>query len=264
MKSCAYCGRSCKPTREHLFPSSFHALLPDLQFNFSGVTKKVFGGEYQIKDVCRPCNNGPLSALDTYAKELFTRYFGRFVEADETVAFEYDLHRLQRWLLKVSYNTARTDRDAAYTELFEQFRPYILTGESPPTNVLLYLWLIKPTTAGGHTVFPEPLRSCRFMMKGNGFDNCLSWHVTLRSYGFLVSIQPDGYAEPDLLEYVATVSRVLPGVVLRPDANAVTVTTSHVDTHAVYLAHIVKYLQTYLPHLDEAKVREILMMPPEE
>ena len=34
MKSCAYCGRSCKPTREHLFPSSLHALLPDLQFNF--------------------------------------------------------------------------------------------------------------------------------------------------------------------------------------------------------------------------------------
>lgn len=76
MPSCAYCAREAPLTREHLIP----AFMYDYQKQFtpfiewSELAEKTVGGELQIKDVCAPCNNGPLSALDDYGWRMLTEY----------------------------------------------------------------------------------------------------------------------------------------------------------------------------------------------
>ena len=83
--------------------------------HFSQQAKKVFGADLIVKDVCARCNNGALSALDTYACKLYDSYFSKTVERNEHVDFRYDHDQLLRWLLKVSYNSSRTTHvDAAF------------------------------------------------------------------------------------------------------------------------------------------------------
>jgi hypothetical protein len=48
-----------------------------------------------------------LSQLDGYICALFDRYFIYLCQRHATVRFEYDYHRLKRWLLKMSFNSAR-------------------------------------------------------------------------------------------------------------------------------------------------------------
>jgi hypothetical protein len=64
-------------------------------------------GEPKLRDVCQACNNGALSQLDAYICELFHRYFIHIYQRHAIVRFEYDYHRLKRWLLKMSFNSAR-------------------------------------------------------------------------------------------------------------------------------------------------------------
>ena len=76
MPACAYCAREAPLTREHLIP----AFMYDYQKQFtpfigwSELAEKMVGGELQIKDVCAPCNNGSLSALDDYGRRMLTEY----------------------------------------------------------------------------------------------------------------------------------------------------------------------------------------------
>lgn len=88
-------------------------------------------GDLIVKDVCETCNNRTLAGLDGYGKELFDRYFHAPVYEGEAVAFEYDGDRLLRWLLKLSYNSARAQN--ADARVLRDFRAIVM-GRSPFNN----------------------------------------------------------------------------------------------------------------------------------
>ena len=104
--TCAYCGQRSALTREHIWPRCIIERAPAYVMRFSGKANKVFAGDLFVKDVCSACNNGALSALDSYACGLYDEYFCRIVNAEEEVVFRFDHDLLLRWLLKVSYNSA--------------------------------------------------------------------------------------------------------------------------------------------------------------
>lgn len=127
---CAYCRQQGDLTREHLWPTSLHRRLMTLAeqkqsaFWLARLQKEIVG-EPTIRDVCATCNNGVLSELDGYICTLFDRVLYRVPAFDELVTFEYDYHLLKRWLLKMSYNSARV-HDSADLFALGGMLPYIL------------------------------------------------------------------------------------------------------------------------------------------
>ncbi|HJS87601.1 MAG TPA: hypothetical protein VJ779_19275 [Acetobacteraceae bacterium] len=142
-KMCAYCGQPGR-SREHIFPTWLIEKTPDFTAKLSVAAGKVSQNEHVVYDVCEPCNNGPLSLLDTYAKGLYERYFSTIVTSGE-VEFSYDFARLTRWLLKVSFNAARKARADATS--FEAAIPYILgLDRQCPDRLLFLAEVVTPST----------------------------------------------------------------------------------------------------------------------
>jgi hypothetical protein len=134
MSSCKYCEEEEKLTREHIVPAYMYEFQKELETKVTGwneVAKKMVGGELKIKDVCAGCNNGVLSNLDAYSKALLQNS-GLLVQnyIKNQISFIYDYDLLLRWLLKVSFNSSRTD--GAHKHLFEKHIPYILYGDNYP------------------------------------------------------------------------------------------------------------------------------------
>lgn len=148
-RRCAYCGSEGKMSREHLWPASLHSRLVAV----NGTDKGLFWlrrinaevqGEPTMRDVCRACNNGPLSELDNYICMLFDRYFARILQRFEKVEVEFDYHLLKRWLLKMSYNSARM-HSSLDLFVYPPLLPYI-NGHSKAIgrSVQVYLQLAYP------------------------------------------------------------------------------------------------------------------------
>lgn len=134
MSECAYCKRESTATREHVIPAflyNFQRKLDESIIGWNEVAKKMVGGEHKIKDVCADCNNEKLSALDAYGKGFLTPsgfLCHNYSKLSADLSYDYDL--LVRWLLKISFNSSRTDK--AHSPLLERFIPYILDGVHPP------------------------------------------------------------------------------------------------------------------------------------
>src|SRR5262245_1847826 len=146
MRHCAYCGSDGPLTREHLWPESLHRRLievSDEKLNkfWDRRTGKIIQGEPTLRDVCASCNNGLLSSLDSYICEVFDRSLVHIPQRFEKVTFEYDYHRLKRWLLKMCFNSARMN-SSADALVFPPLLPYLLgESESVGRSVLLYVQL---------------------------------------------------------------------------------------------------------------------------
>lgn len=127
---CAYCQENKKFTKEHLWPTSLHKRL----YNANNQTESNFWlsrlqrsipNEPTIKDVCATCNNITLSELDSYICNLFDSDFINIVKFNEKISFDYDYHLLKRWLLKMSFNSARI-HDSHDRQALKDILPYIL------------------------------------------------------------------------------------------------------------------------------------------
>ena len=154
MLTCAYCDISCQQTREHVIPRWYNDTPGEAETFSARAPLTHVQGDLIVKDVCRSCNNGPLSSLDGYGKELYERYFVSPVYAGETVSFDYDGDRFLRWLLKVSYNSARA-QNADYRVLREYRK--VMLGESPlPERIRCWVHLVAATCYGpnGSTACP--------------------------------------------------------------------------------------------------------------
>lgn len=193
-KRCAYCGRSdVKLTREHIWPDFIKKVLPTYQTHLSKASGwKPHKNSPAVRDVCGKCNNGFLSDLDNYGKALFANYFKTIVPLSSgPIIFEYDYHMLLRWLLKISYNDARTY--GAAVRGHKLLIPYI-SGEqtSPPfpTNLLCYLikesylseekkYFYPQVNRMGMPTYspipPEPLIICKFVSFNSFYFQILSW-----------------------------------------------------------------------------------------
>jgi len=132
MPACAYCKSESKMTREHVIPSflyQFQYELSKLVVGWNEVAEKMLPGEFKVKDVCQKCNNEKLGELDNKGKSLLlssgvmtSNYLKR------SIKLQYDFDDLVRWLLKISFNSSRTD--GAHTYMFEPHIPYMLEGKN--------------------------------------------------------------------------------------------------------------------------------------
>jgi hypothetical protein len=140
---CAYCKKPGKMTLEHLYPTSLHKKL--LTANKQETTafwlarlRKEIPSEPKIRDVCVSCNNGTLSQLDAYVCALFDKTLHHIPERYERVTFEPDYHLLKRWLLKISFNSARIHSSHDLFAL-EAVLPYII-GEANKLGCSIQLY----------------------------------------------------------------------------------------------------------------------------
>jgi len=133
------------------------------------VANRMVVGEAKIRDVCGYCNNGPLSQLDSYGKELLT-YSGLLVRnyTKKTLTLTYNYSLLLRWLLKVSFNSARTD--GVHAPIFEGHIPFILgCAPAPPRyRVACLLSLAAPELLKNHLSPPPAMVS---LAEGSGIAN---------------------------------------------------------------------------------------------
>jgi hypothetical protein len=130
---CAFCESPGPLTREHVWPRWLHAS-GDYPLKYHSIPDKVLPAEQVVKDVCAECNNGPLSSLDDYAKSLHNRYFSKGYQSIKNATFKYDFEKLTKWLLKVSYNSARAS-SAPDVELLRAYARCIITPQCSPAFV---------------------------------------------------------------------------------------------------------------------------------
>lgn len=245
-KPCAYCLKFKKPgemSSEHIFPDWLMKAVADPSLTYSGRAVKVFKAAPVIGDVCRTCNNGPLSALDARAKDIWSDYLAKFVLAAETVQFRFDYHLVLRWVLKISFNSARADGKGLRCFTSDVVR-YIRDGGDRPSDVFLYASLIKPTEYAGRRLLPEA-RRCTRLQNEVHFKPWETWIVAIRSYQFLAGIQVDNCNAQQARQYFSSIKKTMPGVLLEPSVPSVALTTSHYDTIRAYGAHFDENAEKY-------------------
>lgn len=150
-----------------------------------------------MRDVCAKCNNEILSALDIYICELFDRSFANILKRHEPVEFEYDYHRLKRWLLKICFNSARI-HSSADTIVFPPLLPYV-RGESDAVgrSVQLFCQLsypaqvpdefLEPEAARPVIIYPDIHRVGHAWFAPDGIGKKMLRAVQLRSYSFYLA-----------------------------------------------------------------------------
>ncbi|SEK13090.1 hypothetical protein SAMN05444746_112142 [Variovorax sp. OK212] len=149
MTTCAYCGCEGTMTREHVIPSfiyDFQKKLGSKVLGWNEVSQKMIAGEAKVRDVCATCNNKVLGDLDSYGKE--TLESSGILVADykkRDLELTYDFDQLARWLLKISFNSSRTD--GAHSSLFSKYIPYMLgKGIRPKSSeVAIVSYLAAPS-----------------------------------------------------------------------------------------------------------------------
>lgn len=166
--SCAYCGKSekVKFTREHVIPAWWLKLQESEIISFSERDpRKMSSSELVIKDVCSDCNNGALANLDGYGKTLYLKYFSKPVFEGEQLEFTYNFEILAKWLLKISYNSARVSNSDA--RVLSQLRRHLISEKPLPKYIQIYVGTISPSESGfadrqseaiPELIFPTPFR----------------------------------------------------------------------------------------------------------
>ena len=142
-RTCAFCGEARQLTKEHAWPGCFMERVGRDSAHYSPKSGRVHGADYVVRDVCAECNNGPLAKLDSYFCALYDSQLSVPKGANEAVVLRYDYDLLCRVLLKIAYNTARSN--GSESAPFERLLPYILHGGQCPPGVALIAELVSPT-----------------------------------------------------------------------------------------------------------------------
>lgn len=186
MTICAYCKQKALLTREHIVPSFLYSFQKELEKKTVGwneVVQKMVGGEGTVRDVCASCNSGTLSDLDAYGKRLLLRS-DVLVEnyQKSTVSLSYDYSLLLRWLLKISFNSSRTD--GAHSYLFEPHIPFILGKQAPPprSRICLIAYMAAPEAYDLSTLKESFLKLSGGSKILNPFHVRISYGATTRAY----------------------------------------------------------------------------------
>lgn len=219
--SCAYCGHSQRLTREHLWPASIIERVSErVRYTNRGPT--FFMGDPTIRDVCADCNNGPLSVLDAYGAHLYDRCFDQYITSkDAAVSFEYDFSKLARWLLKLSFNSARAANAdpktiATLAEYSGAIRDHSILL---PINFSISLDLVLPTQDGNSEMLPCSNRLCDIRFAPPA-EWCVTRLVAINSWYFWILIQtaPDNAIDTNDARRVLT---RIPGIRLDPESGRV-------------------------------------------
>jgi hypothetical protein len=190
--------------------------------------------EPQIRDVCAHCNNVVLSELDGYICTLFDAAFVRIPQRNERVAFEHDYHRLKRWLLKISFNSARIHRSADLFAL-EAVLPYIrgendLVGESVRLFVQLsYPQEVPEADLAPHAGSERPIifestinRAGHVFFRVPGVGQKVLRAVHLRAFSFVLAFFHPGERRETMMDFERVFTQHRRSTVrLRPDQRRV-------------------------------------------
>jgi hypothetical protein len=235
--SCAFCRKPGPLTKEHIWPKWLHDSI-DYSLNYHPLPDKVLPAEQVIKDVCAECNNGPLSALDNYVRSLHHRYFSKAYQAIKKTNFKYDFEKLTKWLLKVSYNSARAAR-APDVELLGQYAPYIITSGCSPAfvgisvSLLGQLIAIDPAT-GSTRVTELTWYRCGPVSLSETQSSVMSVRtIIIHCWRFMLVTMKNGELKGGDAELVMS---MLQGAILRPDNASTKVPTIPVPKDGL-LAH---------------------------
>lgn len=233
---CAYCGSDGPLTREHLWPAGIIARAKHINRSYLGKIEKFLEVELTIKDVCSKCNNGPLSALDAYACALYDAQFFRQAVQRESRTFIYDYAPLLRWLLKMSFNSARAN-DSDVPAL-SPFAVFMLAGGQPPPDVQVRIELIHPSknpnrspgTESMKTIPAASIRCARVAMLEEPLPGTTLRLVAVNSYYFWITITPPGTD-------VTNLHAGLPGKLLDPKDDRITLrpTRGMLELHSDWL-----------------------------
>jgi hypothetical protein len=232
---CAYypfCTKEAPLSREHVMSRTIYKRVKKKLVGPLQRADKMVSGELKIRDVCKACNNGPLSDLDAYAGKLFDYYFGNVVRAKESISFCFDFGLLSRWLLKVSFNSARVNSETD-AHILSAYRPYILTGAATPRKLALFLQLVVPHKLTSREkalipidelktiprnardeaeITPCPIRVGVALSKNPRFNGLLCRTVSIFSYTFYILVpKSDGLLQKTWKTALVEFQRVVDG-----------------------------------------------------
>lgn len=191
-RKCAYCGCSESLSREHIFPGSIIKRVGATLLTINDKSDTAFKSDLVVKDVCETCNNGILSDLDRKFCALFDEYMRSAIQPGQGAELEYEYHALLRFLLKVTYNSARASSDGVKaTSTLKKFVPYILGNIGAAPDVMLRLQIVT-SAKKFNTVTQEVeglieanlLRSCKISYDGPQKSNFIIRLVAFNSFWF--------------------------------------------------------------------------------
>ena len=260
-KSCIYCGGSENGplTKEHVLPSWLYEESTNLNIQLLQASPdKFISNQQTVKDVCAKCNNEVLSQLDTYAKTLYLKYFKKIVHKNQSFRFEYNYHMLVRWLLKVSYNSARANKGDVQS--FIDFKEYILKGTNCPSGLTIMVQLLTPYYLNEK----EKEKVKNLEIKDLGvirpyFTRISKMHspssfqsvrmITLNSYVFYIFIPSEKnittFSRQKELQRIMSTDITEGLQLLNPIKNKINVKSSQVSLLRFMEAHFMKYRETY-------------------
>jgi hypothetical protein len=197
-KKCAYCDANKNMTREHIFPAS---IIPrdETLLSFTDKTASYFNSDLTKKDVCKACNNGPLSKLDDNFLEIYNKYIRTPIEPGDSAEITFDYNSLLRFLLKVSYNSARISADGQQAiEVLKSYVPFILgiSTSTPDISLRLQIYTsaktINESTGEKGIAEAKLLRSAKVSYRGPQSDSFIIRLVAINSFWFhlLIPLKP--------------------------------------------------------------------------
>lgn len=228
-KKCAYCDIAAPLTKEHIWPASIINRVNDRASYLSKIGKLLWT-DLVIKDVCEKCNNGPLSHLDEYGATLYDAHFADYAKDATAVEFRYDFQKLAKWLIKLSYNSARAA--GSDFQRLSHYKAALIQPTVPlPDDFSIAVDLVLPSPIDGvqNGVFPSSNRICRIAFTHGVADWCTVRLVAINSFYFWILIQhkPNHLVNPDHARAVLSKIR---GAYLPPSSDVVRITPSGLTT----------------------------------
>lgn len=226
-RRCAYCGRDDCLTREHIWPRCIIERTPEYNARFHGKTGTFFGGELTVKDVCATCNSGQLGALDEYICGLYDAQLNLPIRRHQSVLFWYDYRLLLRWLLKISFNSARAN--ISDVDVLRRYAKYVLHGGEDPSDIAVHVELVYPAknpryrdgTSDVKYIPPRSVRCCRVETSMGSIPGMTLRLVAVNAFYFWVLISSLGTQRSQRQdEFVEQ----LPHTVLKPNKTQVRLT----------------------------------------
>lgn len=253
---CAYCNSiTNKLTREHIWPSCIIKRVPSYTRRYSERANKVFSGDLTISDVCAECNNGSLSTLDSYICKLYDRWFVQFPERGQWINFDYDWSLLGRWLLKISFNSARASSDDDV--VLARYANLILGIDQRQPDLAIWLDLAGPSyfekclesgVIKVERIQPKMTRVCRVVIPDTEIPNYIIRLVAINAFYFFLAIPKVPYSGvfDDLNQIVEFFG---PMACLDPEKTTARIETN-LSTHSLIAPHMIQKKDLYDAHIE--------------
>lgn len=261
MAICSYCNKDKSLTHEHIIPDWYLKIDPSPEDEgfLERIPHRFLTTDIVIKDVCADCNNLHLSKLDSYGKLLYESYFAEHIYKGENVEFKYDYNILIKWLIKMSYNSARIHKTDL--EILNSYAHILISETSLPESVFVYCDTIAPSYQNHQGELEIASRNCSEeitkpewfrvgVFRVPKFDS-INWafrHVSINSYAFYIFI-PRVNSKEAVVEKEELVSAIKSarqyGVLLNKASSTTKLNEPILDATTFLGGHIVQFPISY-------------------